>query len=103
LPHICRSVRDGDGLADLLSREPALMIMSPEPDGRLTGADAVNVFAEQMRVVPRWSWTPRDPRAFSCGNVGWITDDPTIEPRNVTLRGLEGAFDIYPVLASNTP
>src|SRR5262249_20254108 len=70
--------RDGDGLADLFSREPSLMIMSPDPEGRLTGTDAVNVFAEQMRFVPRWSWTPRDPRAFSCGNVGWVTDDPTI-------------------------
>jgi class 3 adenylate cyclase len=71
--------RDAEGLADLFSREPSLMIMSPEPDGRLTGTGAVNVFAEQMRAVPRWSWTPRDPRAFSCGNVGWITDDPTVE------------------------
>jgi class 3 adenylate cyclase len=71
--------RDTDGLADLFSREPSLMVMSPEPEGRLTGTDAVNVFVEQMRVIPRWSWTPSDPRAFSCGDVGWITDDPMVE------------------------
>lgn len=70
--------RDRDGLAGLFSREPSLMIMSPEPEGRLAGTDAVNVFAEQMRLVPRWSWRAGDPRAFSCGSVGWITDDPTI-------------------------
>ena len=75
--------RDSDGLADLFSREPSLTIMSNEPAARLTGTDAVNVFAEQMRLVPRWSVKPLDPRAHSCGNVGWITDDPTISFLNM--------------------
>ncbi len=70
--------RDTDGLAALFSREPSLMIMGSDPAQRLTGNDAVNVFAEQMRLVPRWSVQAHDVHAYSCGNVGWITDDPTI-------------------------
>jgi class 3 adenylate cyclase len=75
--------RDSDGLADLFSREPSLMITSNDPAERLTGTDAVNVFSEQMRLVPHWSVKPSDPRAYSCGNVGWISDDPMISFTNM--------------------
>lgn len=70
--------RDFDGWVDLFSRHPALLVAGTDPEEYLTGDDAVNVLAAAGRMMPTWVVRSSNPRAHSCGDVGWVSDEPEI-------------------------
>jgi class 3 adenylate cyclase len=67
--------KDIRAMVDLFSRQACLLTAGPEPEECLTGTDAVNVFAAQARLMPRWTVKRCEPRAYSCGGVGWVSDE----------------------------
>ena len=67
---------DVDAFAEVLSMAPSLLIVGRDDEEWLMGADGVNVFAAQVREIPPFTVEPGDVRAYSCGNVGWVSDRP---------------------------
>ena len=67
---------DVDGFAEVLSSAPSLLIVGRDDEEWLTGADGVNVFAAQVREIPRFTVEPGELHTYSCGSVGWIADRP---------------------------
>jgi adenylate cyclase len=69
---------DVDGFVEVFSTSPCLMLGGTAPEEWLYGADAVNVFAAQLPQMGRMAIEPLDLRAYSCGNVGWVGDNPLV-------------------------
>ena len=67
-----------DGWADLFpGTRPFLAGIDPEQ--YLTGnGTAVNVLAAAARLMPTWVVRRSNPRAHSCGDVGWVSDEPEV-------------------------
>ncbi len=69
---------DIDGFAEVLSTAPSLLIVGTDVEEWYTGADGVNVFATQVGEMPSLTVEPGEIRAYSCGNVGWVSDRPRL-------------------------
>jgi class 3 adenylate cyclase len=69
---------DVDGLVEIFSTSPCLMAGGTAPEEWFHGTGAVNVFATQVREMGHIRIEPLDPRAYSCGNVGWVGDNPLV-------------------------
>jgi class 3 adenylate cyclase len=67
---------DVDTFVELLSTSPFLLMAGTDPEEWFYGSDAVNVFAAQIPQLGLAKIEPLDPRAYSCGDVGWVGDNP---------------------------
>jgi class 3 adenylate cyclase len=70
--------RDIAGFEKMFTESASLLVVGSDSKEWMTGAAAVNVFLGQLEAMPEFTVGTWAPTAYSCGDVGWIADQPLL-------------------------
>jgi len=73
---------DFDSMGDMISRRPHSLIVGTDPAEWWDAGIGLDIWAVQAREMGRISIRSTAIQAYSCGNVGWLADQPVM-----TLEG----------------